>query len=1439
MLLRESRKRQKNITADKVEIGEKGLGFKSVFGIADRVLIQSGMFSFELEKNNFTIPVPRYENFKPVKGTRLELQMPASSCKNIFEGLVREYRSRDSLLNKNPILFLNKLTHLKMYFDNFRYIEFDVQRSNPEHHGTLLVETKAAISVDMRYHTSSFDVAPHKETINCYRYTKPIVYREKECLSRYGKDAAFSVRRHNLIAVFPVADDEASIKQKQGLLYSFLPTQIKTNAPIILHVPFKLDGSREFVDPQGKNAWFEYTKNELIEFIRDVYIDLSRNVKQNIIRYLPSIYNYLFRKDNEKVECLCVDGLHGRDLCREKIFFTEENQFECADHIVTFGKDSSVDDQLGAYVLLNENRKLFIPPFKTDMKQYGAKVIEDIAGALFHHALLDDKRMGEILEWLEKSNIEINYTKLLTENCPVTFSSTSLSVIGKYSRFINAIQQIASKSIKENKKPPFHIAEGTRQVNQAKKEEIISLVHDADINRVFERYLKNRNYCFYTFPSETEFAVIADNGIALTYMHELGAFAKASEPFDSRGTFSAALKIRQASNTLDQADESMDNSEYLKLLRGVRSSLKKAFGDRMYNSYVSIIAEAGADKNRFLSELLQNADDCRYADGIEPEFILRLNGDKLEISYNEIGFSKRNVRALTAIGESTKKQLLFGNDRSIGEKGVGFKSVFGVAEQVEIHSNGFDFRLTDKQPTIPEKCAAAKGSVGTKMIFKMKSDVQESFSAERILKLCNCLHNLKHIEIAEHKVKIEDNVELKRRIITVDGKKYDFTRFVYDFRITDQTALSQRNAQNRVIKPEQRIIIYVPKNMKERDFYVYSGLPIEIKSTVPLIIDAPFELTTSRENILKNRWNEIICDEIYNAITSFMKASCNLGLDILSYVGFTSQNGSYKFENFTDDYLNKSDYWLKELKYITFIPVVGSERRVSPVSSCILVPEFIAKVIEDTSLFNANVVNISGKSRYTAILELIGCKRASGAEIYNCLSELVQNHITDSEFRSGLYSYLANNRGNLGFESIGERVLRLPIFPVKTTDGTKYINFKSNIYTHETRVSHGDYFILDTEIMKIEQADAILSGYGRITPLTQEVYDAKYQKNIEALIENSGNRYSQKYIAEYLLKEYKQGTIKKFRNVLLGMKKKIPMLMTDGQYKTGSKYLNDGEQWFGGTLIRHLIVEQTYRDFAKFLEAEDIRFIHAEGFDFEIDDVSDEDIRDVEYLNNYSEIIKYLFDKGFVSDEQISKYNLEFVETENEYDEYGDEDFPKKKVSNPDKLKKHVCEQWKNKIPYVEKRYIVWKPNVSFDSKSYTTNMYRSAINSKKCFCQMCREKFDFRYIERNSIERNPAYAWGQMYLSLCLCCSKDYIVLRNNEVIWRKFIDEIMSADATEYGVIDISIGERTISFTATHLAEIREIFRTQGWGENAPKREPKLGKSEGNEDDVDNDNY
>ena len=53
------------------------------------------------------------------------------------------------------------------------------------------------------------------------------------------------------------------------------------------------------------------------------------------------------------------------------------------------------------------------------------------------------------------------------------------------------------------------------------------------------------------------------------------------------------------------------------------------------------------------------------------------------------------------------------------------------------------------------------------------------------------------------------------------------------------------------------------------------------------------------------------------------------------------------------------------------------------------------------------------------------------------------------------------------------------------------------------------------------------------------------------------------------------------------------------------------------------------------------------------------------------------------------------------------------------------------------------------------------------------------------------------------------------------------MSTDVSTAGSFEIPIGDQTITFTAIHLAEVQEIFKNQGWGNNAPTRKPKLGSS------------
>ena len=67
-----------------------------------------------------------------------------------------------------------------------------------------------------------------------------------------------------------------------------------------------------------------------------------------------------------------------------------------------------------------------------------------------------------------------------------------------------------------------------------------------------------------------------------------------------------------------------------------------------------------------LSELLQNADDNQYSDR-QPRLTLRfLPGRGVLLLNNEDGFTQRNVKAICALGQSSKSKL----DGQTGEKGM-------------------------------------------------------------------------------------------------------------------------------------------------------------------------------------------------------------------------------------------------------------------------------------------------------------------------------------------------------------------------------------------------------------------------------------------------------------------------------------------------------------------------------------------------------------------------------------------------------------------------------------------------------------------------------------------------------------------------------------------------------------------------------------------------
>ena len=68
----------------------------------------------------------------------------------------------------------------------------------------------------------------------------------------------------------------------------------------------------------------------------------------------------------------------------------------------------------------------------------------------------------------------------------------------------------------------------------------------------------------------------------------------------------------------------------------------------------SLGEELYSKSTHFVLELVQNADDNKYADDVTPTLSLLLDHDKLTVWCNEVGFTAQNVRAICSIGKSTK-----------------------------------------------------------------------------------------------------------------------------------------------------------------------------------------------------------------------------------------------------------------------------------------------------------------------------------------------------------------------------------------------------------------------------------------------------------------------------------------------------------------------------------------------------------------------------------------------------------------------------------------------------------------------------------------------------------------------------------------------------------------------------------------------------------------
>lgn len=1394
----------KNINPDKIEIGEKGIGFKTVFGIAESVHIESGYFSFELYKNNFTIPEPRYENFSHTIGTRLTLKMNPTTVKEIYREIVEKYRDKNVLLSKNPILFLNKLTSVQFYVDSFRNLEFNVTRSTSLNCGDYYFETDIDISIKIKDYYNGRDTSIEKTT-KCYRYIMPIKYNREACVSRYSKDTKFDVKNHSLIAVIPKFESITDI-ERTGTLYSFLPTQIKLNVPLLLHVPYKLDASREFVDSEGSNIWFEYSNSKLNEFIKKFFVHLASILKENIIHYLPNSNQYIFKADNEKIKCLELEKLHGEILKDEKLFYGSNGTFESSNNVVSFEANEQLKDLEIIYLLLGIEKSLFLPPKKQNMAMFGVEIITEPLEKLVSKAFSDENVTEDALKYI--SEIEgFDFKKYIGKINNLTISQKQLSIISSFKEIFGSINQLGIEKIKDGKQPQIRVfVQNKREFPVNIKNIIVEALASTDLNENVTKYLNSINNNFIIYDNIQDFLICKDM-LILPVIDTIKAFAEFYESFDKNRTFTSALKIRSDSEKLNTADtdNNLSNRDYFLLLKDVRQSIKSAYGSA-YNKYIQIINQSGINEYGFIKELLQNADDCEFSPNIKPDFRLTFSKNLLTIDYNEKGFEKKHVRAITAIGESTKNLLQSGKNDKIGEKGIGFKSVFKVANNVSIYSGDFQFKLTADNPTIPLNTTKMTVSNGTKMIFDLKQAFPEDFfSIEKALNLSLCLRRLQHLELNGINIDIKDSES--ERIISINDQSFKFEKFEYKFTVDNSVAINSREHGNRKIDKNQQITFYIPKKSLE-NHYLYCGLPTHIEINIPMIIDAPFELTTSREDVFESPWNALVRDEIYYGIIEYLHSiKSKKRIDILKYLPPPSN------DLFVSKYLSDFDFQ-EVLCSEEILPVWESEEFVSSENyRCILLPDiyyFILSSIQDTT--EETYVDIYGKQKYDDKLKWLGCEFKPISEIMQFLLKNIDKFINDSNFRDLIYRFLYSQKDFIK-RSEYQFLNEMKIIPVKTesniNDFKSFSEVNNNIFKDVDTPLSNEYFLLNEEIMT---SDTFLNIFNsEIRVLDNDQKEGRYLRQIEKKI-NSMTESEYETTALFLLNEFQnnRNLLDCCRYMLKDKSSDIPMKLLNGKYWVGNKYLCEDKTAFMGEVLPFLIVSSEFDDFAKYLDFSSVFKICYDDINYEIDSLSSDDIEDFWYnpFKNRVEIITNFIREGKISDELIGKYDFQglICGSATGIDEDSEEEFPEKPVQNIFLLEKHIKAAWENPNRYIIREVMRQErvPERSIEKDIYVRNEYNN-------FCQMCKKKFEGKYIEFYAVELEPKYAWEQMHLSLCLKCSKDYKLLRNNSQIHNDFLKYLMSVDIYDTEPIKVPIGNSEMNFTATHIVEIQQILKLQ----------------------------
>ena len=156
--------------------------------------------------------------------------------------------------------------------------------------------------------------------------------------------------------------------------------------------------------------------------------------------------------------------------------------------------------------------------------------------------------------------------------------------------------------------------------------------------------------------------------------------------------------------------------------------------------------------------------------------------------------------------------------------------------------------------------------------------------------------------------------------------------------------------------------------------------------------------------------------------------------------------------------------------------------------------------------------------------------------------------------------------------------------------------------------------------------------------------------------------------------------------------------------------------------------------------------------------------------------------------------------------------FPVVNLRNWESLKKHAAEMlaYARPVEYVQVLRSIRSSKNADDARAYVLGMYRYPGQSGKYACQMCHEPA--ARPEHAELFNKPETELDPVNLCLCPNCAAEYRKLRNDEALMRQFKEKITTlrdSDITDDDTVAIPLGDYTIWFTQTHIAEIKLLIK------------------------------